>query len=109
MPIANCFVANDLNLADDNIVALWSAESGVSDDHMTVNVMQYHSQAGKRYRVMANLMLPDLWSKSDLEALQLGLATALAKGFRLPIEQVHVVTSIVHPGLVVEAGEVVKW
>lgn len=109
MPIANCYVLSGSVLKDEDIVGAWSAESGVSGEHMTVNVIEIAKQVGNSYRIMVTLLLPTVWSRSDVSALQLSLAKALARCYRVPIEEVFVVTSLVNSGFVVEAGEAVTW
>lgn len=110
MPIANCFVRDDV--ADPAQVAelavRWSEESGIDGEHMTVNLARV-TQAGAPYRVMAFLHLPSLWNAEQIDRLQLGLARALADYFGLPASEVHVITSIVQPGHVVEEGETQRW
>ena len=79
MPIANCFVHDDVppELEIDALAALWSQESGVGSEEMTINVIGGTSQAGAPY----------------------DLAPA----------EVQVITSIVEPGHVVESGETQNW
>ena len=76
---------------------------------MTVNIINSSQQTGKEYAVMANLQLPSMWSSSDISSLQIGLANALAKSFGVSINQIHIVTSIVGSGMVVEDGEELTW
>jgi hypothetical protein len=109
MPIANCFVASaPAELDPDAIVAAWSDRSGIDAGEMTVNVV-HAQQGGKRYEAMAWLYLPSLWSEADVAALGEGLAAALADVLAVHPSAVQVVTSIVAPGLVVEAGRAVHW
>lgn len=111
MPIANCFVSDtDLSRCDlDDVVRLWSEQAGIAADEMTVNVVATDGQGGRRYRVMAHLDLPSLWSEADVARLQLGLARALSRGLGVELAEVHVITSIVSSGHVVEAGEIQEW
>lgn len=109
MPIANCIVFPDCAAAENDLIALWATESGQSAQHMTINIVTGSAQFGNRYPVMATLSLPSLWLKPDISALQTGLARALARYYQLPLAQVHVVTSIVEPGFVVEDGKEIEW
>ena len=108
MPIANCFLAPDEEPDVQAIVAAWSQRSGIAADEMTVNVLRA-KQGGKGYGVMAWLYLPSLWSKEDVVALGEGLAAALADVVHVHASEAQVVTSIVTSGLVVEAGETLRW
>lgn len=109
MPIANCIVTQDCEKSAGNLVELWSMESGKASDNMTVNIVSSSLQSGNRYAVMANLQLPSMWSASDISALQRGLARALTKFYGLSKDQVHVITTIVNSGMVVENDEELKW
>jgi hypothetical protein len=55
VPIANCFVSDDLplELGIDELTAFWSEESGVGSEHMTINLIAGTRQTGAPYRVMA--------------------------------------------------------
>jgi hypothetical protein len=110
VPIANCFV-DDVLLADldgDALTALWSEESGIGSEQMTINVIRTH-QYGAPFRVMAFLYLPSLWSSEQVRQLQTGLARALGRGFALAPADIQVITSIVESGQVVEGGETQDW
>lgn len=112
MPIANCIVTKtccNQSGTSENLVTLWSEESGKSDEHMTVNIIECLEQSGSKYEVMATLLLPSLWSGQDIDVLQIGLAKALAKHFDISLGAVHVTTHMVQSGLVVEHGELVTW
>ncbi|SFG11376.1 hypothetical protein [Neptunomonas qingdaonensis] len=109
MPIANCFVTSNSQQGTTNLVELWAEESGKSSEHMTINIMYSQQQIGNQYAVMANLLLPSIWSASDISSLQIGLARALAKYFSLNLSEVHVTTTIISSGRVVENGEEVHW
>ncbi|WP_145999143.1 hypothetical protein [Oceanicoccus sp. KOV_DT_Chl] len=76
---------------------------------MTINIMTSSEQLGKKYNVMATLYLPTLWSGSSVSSLQQGLANALARYFKQAIDQVHIITVLVEPGMVVEAGKEQVW
>ena len=109
MPIANCIVASGCQQGSSDLVELWANESGQPSEHMTVNIIFSHDQVGAKYGVMATLSLPSIWSDAGISQLQLGLAKALATHFDLSLSEVHVVTSVVTSGLVVEEGEEVHW
>ena len=109
MPIANCIISSDCIEGSGNLVELWSSESDISSEHMTINIIASSKQIGNKYRVMANLYLPSMWSDQNITELQVGLARALAQYFTLALSEVHVVTSIVKSGLVVESGENSTW
>lgn len=111
VPIANCFVHGDesAEVEIDALTALWSEESGVTSEQMTINLIAGTRQAGARYRVMAFLHLPSLWASEQVRQLQVGLAKALARGFAVTPAEVQVITSIVESGHVVEAGETQDW
>ena len=109
MPIANCIVTSECKSSDTNLIELWSKESGQSSEGMTVNIISDAQQLGKKYRVIATLHLPSLWSESGISSLQLGLAQALSKYFSLQIDEVFVITNIVESGRVVESGKEERW
>jgi hypothetical protein len=111
MPIANCFVREDLPRPPDGerLIALWSAESGVGVERMTINVIADTRQSGAAYPVMAFLYLPSLWSAEEVRRLQEGLSSALSRGFAVAAAEVQVVTSIVESGHVVEDGHTQAW
>jgi phenylpyruvate tautomerase PptA (4-oxalocrotonate tautomerase family) len=109
MPIANCFLTRASEKSDAAaIVAAWSQRSGIDADEMTVNLVDVE-QGGKAYEVMAWLYLPSLWSDADVAALGEGLAAALADVLHVDASAVQVLTSVVPPGRVVEAGETLHW
>ncbi len=109
MPIANCIITRGTVGRPDELVNRWSAESGVPDQHMTVNVIRSEQQLGNPYAVMADLQLPSVWSDEKLSSLQTGLARALSVCFDVPIDQVHLVTHIIRSGMVVENDREVSW
>lgn len=109
MPIANCFVAPDCPQGSGNIIEFWAKESAQSSEHMTVNFIPSNQQLGDQYFVMATLLLPSMWSSSNISSIQTGLSKALAQYFNIAVDQVHVVTSIINSGMVVEAGQEIKW
>lgn len=109
MPIANCIVTSECMSSDTDLIELWSKESGQSSESMTVNILFSAQQLGNKYRVMATLHLPSLWSESAISSLQLGLAQALSTHYSLPLDEVFVITNIVESGRVVEAGKEERW
>lgn len=109
MPIANCIITGAAPVVSaDDVVATWQARSGIESDEMTVNLIRA-DQGGRRYGVMAWLHLPSLWSESEVIAWSRGLAAALAETFALEPDAVHVETSILESGSVVESGRVLRW
>ena len=111
MPIANCFVREGVATGAEiqRLAGVWAEESGISDEHMTINVLEGTRQNGACYGVMAFLYLPSLWSCEHVRRLQVGLASALARGFAVDPVEVQVITSIVESGHVVENGETQEW
>lgn len=109
MPIANCIITSDCIEGSEDLVELWSVESGISSEHMTINVIASSKQIGCKYKVMVNLVLPSMWSTRDISALQIGLANALARHYVVHLGDIHVVTAIVNSGLVVESGKELTW
>jgi hypothetical protein len=111
VPIANCFVRGDLPADADveELIALWSEESDVGPEEMTINLIAGARQGGASYRLMALLFLPSLWSPDAVHRLQRGLGAALSRGLGLPLADVHVITSIVDSGHVFENGETQEW
>ncbi len=109
MHIANCIIDQIPSTKGTDIVAEWAKHSGQSASHMTVNLITRSEQFGNQYEVMVNLFLPSLWSKDNVSKLQIGLARALSHCLQVSLEQVHIVTSIIDSGLVVENGEVITW
>ena len=112
MPIANCIITSkcrsSLDLSE-SLITIWSNESKISSEHMTVNVIESNAQYGNEYAVMANLLLPSMWSCNAISSLQIGLANALAQYFDVTLNSVHVTTSIINSGMVVEDGKEIKW
>ena len=112
VPIANCMVVKDCKRsagATTELIELWSVASGKAADEMTVNLVGISQQFGKQYKIMANLLLPSVWSAADISLLQLGLAKALASYFSIAIDEIIVVTHIIESGRVVESGQEVTW
>lgn len=109
MPIANCVLKRGLKITDRNIIDLWAHASQVSPQEMTINFIHASEQLGKQYSVMATLYLPSAWTEAKRIALQVGLASALAKGLGQPSELVNVVTLIVASGHAVDNGELQNW
>jgi hypothetical protein len=111
VPIANCLVHGELpvEFESDALTALWSEESGVGSEQMTINVIAGVRQYGAPYRVVAFLYLPSLWSSEQVRRLQTGLAGALGRGFAVGPAEIQVITSIVESGQVVEGGETQDW
>lgn len=112
MPIANCILTpkciNSSN-PQDNLIDKWAKAANQSSEHMTINLLTSAEQLGNTYQIMANLQLPSLWSPTDVSALQTGLAKALSGHFSVPLSTVHIVTSIIESGQIVEDGKEVKW
>ncbi len=109
MPIANCFFASTRDKPDaETIVMAWSDRSGIDAQEMTINVVYAH-QGGKQYAVMAWLYLPSLWSEEEVVALSEGLAAGIADVSHVPPSAVHVLTSIVPSGSVVDGGKTLRW
>lgn len=112
MPIANCIITSNCQKNSDsskNLIELWASESKKSPEHMTINLITSSEQLGKKYSIMANLLLPSIWPSSDISSLQIGLANALSLYFNVSLEEVFFSTSIVNSGMVVEAGEEIEW
>lgn len=109
MPIANCLVSPNCAPGTANLIKLWARESGISSQHMTVNVTGTSQQYGESYLIMATLWLPSIWSESEVSSLQSGLARALATYYEVGLPEVHVVTQVVNSGRVVENGLEVTW
>lgn len=109
MPIANCVITKECTQGASDLIALWAKESEISPEHMTINIVTSSEQLGNKYKIMANLALPSMWSRSDVSLLQIGLAKALSKHFAVTIHEVHVISNIVTSGLVVESGQEIKW
>jgi len=109
MPIAELSVVQALAETDvSSLVAAWSAEAGVDDTHMTVNVASV-VQVGVPKAVIARLYLPTLWSQAQVDALQVGLARACAEVFGVDADGVQVLTFLLPSGRVVEGGAVERW
>ena len=112
MPIANVFLArtSPAEPRDDIVlVERWSQASGISAEHMTLNIIQMAAQHGAACPIMAFLYLPTLWRNDQRDALQLGLARALSEGFAVETGSIQVVTSLVESGCTVAAGRIETW
>jgi hypothetical protein len=109
MPIANCVITQQCSPGEGSLIALWAREAKVSAEHMTINIVTSCQQLGNKYKIMANLALPSMWTPADISSLQIGLAKALSTHFAVAINEVHVITNIVTSGLVVESGQEIKW
>jgi hypothetical protein len=112
MPIANCIVTpkcQNGSGGSGNLIELWSSESKISSEHMTINIITSNEQLGNKYTIMATLLLPSIWSNSNVSSLQIGLAKALASHFKVSLKEVFISTNIVNSGMVVESGKEVKW
>lgn len=110
MPIARCTVLKtclqNASLKHDPVV-LWREKSGINSDEMTISVTGCEQQFGKQYKVLAELYLPSLWSASNKQQLQLGLALALAEYFSTALNNILVITIMVNSRDVVENGRLV--
>jgi hypothetical protein len=112
MPIANIFLAptSPADLRDDGrLVRQWSEVSGISAEHMTLNIMRMAAQQGAAYQIMAFLYLPTLWQPEHRDALQLGLARALSDGFVVDPDSIQIITSLVDSGCTVTGGRIETW
>lgn len=109
MPIAHCIVDPERVPRDGDPVARWARESGQSAEHMTIELIPRLRQFGHAYAAMATLYLPSMWSAEAVDALQAGLARALAGYLGVAVGEVQVITRVVEPGQVVEDGEVLRW
>ena len=112
MPIAHCIVTENYLEAYDrscNLIELWAIESTKSSEHMTVNIISNTEQQGKKYGIMANLLIPTIWQGEDISLLQLGLAKALSSYFKASLSDVQVITTQVNSGMVVENGKEQQW
>ena len=112
MPIANCIITSKCQNNTDsacNLIELWSNESKISSEYMTINIINSTEQLGKKYEIMVTLMLPSTWSKADTTSLQLGLAKALTLHYNVSLDDVLISTNFVKSGMVVESGKEVKW
>lgn len=112
MPIANCIVTDKYRNTNDkslDLVTLWANESFKPAEHMTINIISCNEQYGNQYGVMANLQIPTIWSSNDISLLQLGLVKALSIYFKAPMNDIHVVTTLISSGMVIEDGEVITW
>jgi len=112
MPIANCIVTPKCQKRSDssiNLIELWSSESKISSEHMTINIITSSEQLGNKYTIMVTLLLPSIWSNSDISSLQMGLAKALTLHYNVSLEEVFILTNMVNSGMVVESGKEIKW
>lgn len=114
MPIANCFISPDCNSIPGRsqyLIRLWADYSGIPQvaSEMTINLILSKEQKGKKYMAMAFLVLPSIWSKDDVSALQLGLSRALSEYYSISTDKVFIATSVVNSGLVVENGHEITW
>jgi hypothetical protein len=112
MPIANCYILSSLDtisVDESELISLWASKSNISSDEMTVNLIEVNKQVGKKYSVVAQLLLPSMWSRPKVSSLQTSLANAFSQCYKVPLEQVIVTTNIVESGLVVESGREVNW
>lgn len=112
MPIANCFILSSLNTTsvdESELVSSWTSTSTISSDEMTVNLIEVNKQVGKSYSIIAQLLLPSIWPRAEVSSLQTGLAQALSQCYKVPFEQVIVITNIIESGMVVESGREINW
>ena len=72
-------------------------------------IIRFRKTSIEENEVMASPFLPSLWSKQDVNSLQTVLAKALVEYFYVTAKGVHVITSIVDSGMVVENGAFVEW
>lgn len=109
MPIAQCMLSKTCKMEQGDLIALWSQYSNVPEEHLTINLFHTHEQLGHLYPIMVNLQLPSLWSKDKIFDIQLGLLRALIECFSLQKGDVHIVSTIIESGMVVENGNVLYW
>ena len=111
MPIANLFMRKtmaDRLVTGGDLIARWASAANLAADHMTVNVVTC-DQFGAPYAVMAFLYLPTLWTDDQVNALQLGLASALTTALGVPPQSVQVVVTMVPSGHACEGGTIARW
>jgi hypothetical protein len=111
VPIANCFVHDELpaELESDALTALWSEESGMGSEQMTINIIAGMRQYGAPYRGDGVSVSPLALEFRAAAGTQTELVRALGRGFGLAPAEVQVITSIVESGQVVEGGETQDW
>jgi hypothetical protein len=112
MPIANCYISSEFAIKagnDSDLLELWAKHSKQSAEEMTINLINVQQQLGKCYSIMAQLLLPNIWSTNNISLLQTGLAKALSIYFQKPIKQIIVVTILIASGNVVESGKEISW
>lgn len=114
MPTANCFISPDCEYTLDcsqDLIRLWANYSKIphAASEMTINLILSKEQKGKKYMAMAFLVLPSIWPKDDISALQLGLSRALSEYYSISIDKVFISTSVINSGFVVENDHEITW
>ena len=111
MPIANCIAPAAILSASavDDMTRTWSEASGVGPEHMTINLVARTAQVGAAYEAMVFLYPPSTWRADQVRDLQAGLATAVCRHLDLTPPEVHVLTTMVESGHVLDDGEIQEW
>lgn len=111
MPIANCYV-HTIKISSQQLETLvkeWAEIIEVDTKDICLTLIDISLQAGQQYKLMVNLFLPTIWSRSNIEKIQLSLHKLLKKHVKLKNEELFIITSMVPSGNVVENGQIITW
>lgn len=111
MPIANCYIREELSISADfqQLIKDWAKSLQISETDITLNVITDYKQFGQQYLAMVNLFLPSLWSETDIEKIQQTLSELLQKHLKIDPGQIFIMTSIIESGHVLSKGKVERW
>ncbi|WP_070964337.1 hypothetical protein [Vibrio sonorensis] len=111
MPIAHCHYmpSEGIEIDAQRVLNRWKQLAHCNSEEMTLITSAISQQAGKQYKVVCYLYLPDCWEKTQSEKLQTALSHAVSKELGFSTQHVIVMRGILSSGFVVENGHIVNW
>lgn len=110
MPIANCFVSKKLKTSNhQRIIDELSNNLNINPNDITINFIYTDKQIGNQFELMIFLYLPSLWSKKDIEKIELSFTTVLSGILDISFENIFAITTIIESGNVVSNNRIEKW
>ncbi len=111
MPIANCFL-NDVFTDEINFKSMteeWAKVLKINPEDITLNIFTDFEQFGNNFRVMVNLLLPSVWSETEIQRIQTSLSELFSKYLNIKPSEIFIMTSIVKTGHVTSNGKIEEW
>jgi hypothetical protein len=99
----------------------FSQQTGIEQRHVTVTWQFFRPQhylrgeeSGdrfdpKRHQILVDLLVPDFNDAAAVKTMMRSIASALEENLKLPQACLFINTRFAAPGMVMEAGEIVRW